>query len=200
MKRINKNELPEILTDEVINILIEMALEEPKETFDWAEVSELLDKRGELTFILNKVHEAKKKLNASKNNEIRNKHIEIKNGKDFDKYDFFGNMGEPLSINEYKERYGFYPKGYDERIVPNELPSFLTSEQVDLIANIYIEYQCPQYWIEIFQVLKNNKTNQLERIFSKVKELTGENFPMHKPLGKLNKNEFKTIYGFYPPN
>ncbi|MCH5597975.1 hypothetical protein [Niabella ginsengisoli] len=68
MKRITKEELPEILTDDIINILVEMALEDPKLTFDWANVSDLLEERGQLRVILDKVRAIKKSSEQAKEN------------------------------------------------------------------------------------------------------------------------------------
>ncbi|WP_421897237.1 hypothetical protein [Marinoscillum sp.] len=66
MIRFTKETLPEKLTEGDIEVLVEMALEEPKKTFDWAEVSEILDKRGELKKVLAEVRIAKKKIEQAK--------------------------------------------------------------------------------------------------------------------------------------
>lgn len=39
MKRLKSHEFPEVLTEEIIEILVAMAKEFPKGTFDWAEIS-----------------------------------------------------------------------------------------------------------------------------------------------------------------
>jgi|GEM_PF-1990905 len=120
MKKIRPEDLPVQLTDEVINILVTMAIEFPKRTFDWANVSKLLEERGQLQKILDKVEafkveqekarcdamtEEEKADEAAKWERIRN---------DPDPYKFWGNMGQPETPQEYKNRYGVWPLGYNE--------------------------------------------------------------------------------------
>ncbi|WP_374175262.1 hypothetical protein [Flavobacterium tructae] len=121
MKRITKEELPEILTDDIINILVEMAMEEPKLTFDWANVSDLLEERGQLKIILDKVRIIKKNIEQAKEDakseEQKKKEKEDWNEfvKNADPAGFYGNMGEPETPQQYKDKYGVWPPGYDER-------------------------------------------------------------------------------------
>jgi len=68
MKKITKECLPEILTDDILEILIDMALEFPKTTLDWQEVSKLLEERGQLMLVLAKVDERKKNIEKAKRN------------------------------------------------------------------------------------------------------------------------------------
>ncbi len=120
MKRITKSELPNILTEEIINILVEMALESPKTTFDWAEISQILEDRGQLFEILGIVEKRKKEVEKikedSKSDEQKQKEKEdweefVKN---INPKDFYGNIGQPETIQEYKDKYGVWPPGYDE--------------------------------------------------------------------------------------
>lgn len=121
MKRITKSELPEILTDDVINILVKMAMEDPKLTLDWANISDLLEERGQLKIILDKVRLIKKAIEQAKENtkseEQRKKEKEEWNEfvKNADPKDFYGNMGEPETPQQYKDKYGVWPPGYDEK-------------------------------------------------------------------------------------
>jgi hypothetical protein len=121
MKRIKRNELPLELNAETIEILVKMALESPKATFDWSEVSDLLEERNQLAFILNKVEERKKITEQIKENakSEEQKQTEKEDGPRFlDKANpnsFYGNMGEPMTLEDYKLRYGRYPAGYDEK-------------------------------------------------------------------------------------
>jgi len=120
MKRIRSEELPIVLNDEVLNILVEMALEFPKTTSDWVDVSEVLKSRGQLNIVLNKVAEISKARQKDKMDSMSEeekaedaaKWEKIKN--DPDPYKFYGNMGQPETPQEFKNRYGVWPPGYDE--------------------------------------------------------------------------------------
>jgi uncharacterized protein YozE (UPF0346 family) len=120
MKRIKAKELPPVLTDDIINTLVEMAIEFPKKTFDWAEVSEVLEERGQLYIILDKVeqiqrekeNEKKASMTEQEKAEEAAKWERIRNNPDPNK--FYGNMGQPETPQEYKNRYGVWPPGYDK--------------------------------------------------------------------------------------
>jgi len=120
MKRIVKKNLPEVLTDHIIEILVNMALEFPKTTLDWQEVSKLLEERGQLMLVLAKVNERKKNIEKAKENSktSEEKIIEEQHRKNFyetlDPSGFYGNMGEPETIQQYKDKYGVWPPGYDQ--------------------------------------------------------------------------------------
>lgn len=120
MKRIKAEDLPPILTDDVINTLVEMAIEFPKETFDWAEVSEILEERGQLYIILDKVEqierekESKKKAAMSEQEKAEEEAKWERIRKDPDPNKFYGNMGQPETPQEYKNRYGVWPPGYEK--------------------------------------------------------------------------------------
>jgi hypothetical protein len=121
MKRITKAELPEILTDDIINILVGMALEDPKLTFDWANVSDLLEERGQLKNILDKVRVIKKNIEQAKEN-AKSEEQKKKEKEEWDEFvknadpkEFYGNMGEPETPQQYKDKYGVWPPGYDEK-------------------------------------------------------------------------------------
>lgn len=111
-KRITKNELPEKLTDETLSILVDMALEFPQST-EWHEVFDELDKRGELIFVLNRVLERQKQLE----NKIENAEYDENNReerlKNLDRTKFYGNMAEPETPQQYKDKYGVWPPGYE---------------------------------------------------------------------------------------
>ena len=67
MKKIIKaKDLPKELTEEMIQILVEMAMEFPKKTFDWIEVSDILEERGQLDIILDIVDVENKKIRTEK--------------------------------------------------------------------------------------------------------------------------------------
>ncbi len=120
MKRIKAEDLPPVLTDDIINTLVEMAMEFPKKTFDWAEVSEVLEERGQLSIILDKVEQIQQKkenekkaaMTEQEKSEEAAKLERIRNDPDPNK--FYGNMGQPETPQEYKHRYGVWPPGYDK--------------------------------------------------------------------------------------
>ena len=124
MKRIKVEELPKILTEEVINTLAEMANEVPQ-TKDWHQIFDLLchdDLRRVMDRKLAIQQEQEKARKASMTEEEKAdeaaKWERIKNDPDPNK--FYGNMGQPETPQEYKNRYGVWPPGYDEN--GNKLP------------------------------------------------------------------------------
>lgn len=119
MRRYTKNTLPKKLTEDDIAILVKMAMEEPKTTFDWAEVSEILDERGELKKVLIEVRKVKKAIEQAKEGlkSPEQKAKEEREWREFvknaDPHKFYGNMGEPTTPQAYKDKYGVWPPGYD---------------------------------------------------------------------------------------
>jgi hypothetical protein len=119
MKRINKNELPQQLDAETVEILIEMALEFPQ-TKEWHSIFDLLEERNQLMFILDKVEDRKKAIEQAKE-DAKSEEQKLKEKQDWqefvknaDPHGFYGNMGQPVTLEDYKLRYGRYPVGYDE--------------------------------------------------------------------------------------
>ena len=126
MKRITLKKLPEILTEDIIEILVEMALEEPKTTFDWYKIFDYLIENDypSLKKILDRVEIHQKAIIQAKEDA---KSEEQKNPESFreekakweeamrnvDPNQFYGNMGEPTTVQEYKNKYGVWPPGYD---------------------------------------------------------------------------------------
>jgi len=107
IKRIKPEELPEILDEGIIKILVDMCLEFPKETFHWANISEVLEERGELDVILGIVGKKRREADRKKYqswwdslSEDERKEEELKGNKAQNDPDgFYGNMGNP----EYPE-------------------------------------------------------------------------------------------------
>lgn len=98
MKKVILKELPETLTSELIEILAIMANEFPKVNSDWNEISELLEKRGQLRAVLDKALELQRKASEitysqMTDEERRIEQEKIKKSLNSDK--FSGNMGEP---------------------------------------------------------------------------------------------------------
>ena len=106
-KRITPKELPKVLTDEIIEILVGMALESPKKTFHWAEISDVLEERGELQKILDIVSQKRKDQQEQTHEQwwdsLSEEEKELERKKNQDTYinpdGFYGNMGNP----EYPE-------------------------------------------------------------------------------------------------
>lgn len=194
----NSQEITEKLNDEQLRTLAEMA-NEILISNDWIECSKKLNdeqkfqvyqKRGEL--IEEKEYE---RLNTMTVEEKQKRLVE-----NINPFSFLGNMGQPTTMNEYKNRYGGNPPGYNENIDPHDLPDILTNQQVESIGLIYLDYISPQYWSEIYLELLNRNTNQLERVFNWVYQFTESNFPLNgSPLRQLTIEEFKEKYGIWPP-
>lgn len=97
MRKIDINRLPEILTPEIITILVEMAMEFPKKNDEWEKISNILLERNQLNLILDIVEKYKdekreKKWNSlsvdSQHEELKKREESLKDKK------FSGNMGE----------------------------------------------------------------------------------------------------------
>jgi hypothetical protein len=95
--KINTDNLPEVLTPDLIEILAKMANEFPKMTFEWNNISILLEKRGQLKQVLDRAFilqvEKQKKIESLMTQEELD--IEAKKRKEsIDGIRFSGNMGE----------------------------------------------------------------------------------------------------------
>jgi hypothetical protein len=117
-RNIKPEDIPEELTPEVIDILIEMARAFPDITGEWAAVSKVLEQRGQLRLILDKVQSLERKerelQRASMTEEEKRKEAEQwKKVMDDPEPKFYGNMGEPENAEQYKMKYGHYPPGYE---------------------------------------------------------------------------------------
>ncbi|CAA0196340.1 conserved hypothetical protein [Tenacibaculum maritimum] len=118
MKRIKPEELPKVLTDEIIEILAKM-IDEIPQSKEWHDIFEILsdenyrrveDKRIELQ------HQEEESRKAAMTEEERaeEKRKADKFIENLKPTDFYGNMGQPETIEDLKNRYGEYPLGYDE--------------------------------------------------------------------------------------
>lgn len=122
MKRITKEELPKVLTNDIIAILVEMAMESPKVTFHWRDISNYLSENDypSLRKILDEVQKRQKAIEQEKEDakSEEQKEREQKEWKEFvknaDPKKFYGNMGESTTPQEYKNRHGVWPSGYDK--------------------------------------------------------------------------------------
>jgi hypothetical protein len=118
MKRIKAEEITENLSEEQLEILAEMSSEVPVSS-EWVECSRKLtgvqkfqvyQKRGELR------ERKEQERIAAMTNEEKEKEDEKwrKWHENLDPYGFYGNMGQPDTPQEFKNRYGVWPLGYDE--------------------------------------------------------------------------------------
>ena len=120
MKRTTLKELPEILTEDIIEVLVKMALEFPQ-TDEWHEIFDYLIENDypALRKILDRVEIHKKAIiqakEDAKSEEQKQKEKEKweESLRNVDPKKFYGNMGEPTTAKEYKNKYGVWPPGYD---------------------------------------------------------------------------------------
>ncbi len=118
MKRLSINDLSSEISEDILLILAEMANEIPPSK-EWNEIFGHLS-INDLQRVMNKKRELQK-LEKEMNDKLKNdfelqkeKQIKDKFYENLDPNGFYGNMGQPETIEEYKNRYGVYPVGYDE--------------------------------------------------------------------------------------
>ena len=118
MNRLKPESIPEVLTEDIIILLAHMAMEFPV-THEWKAVAKILsiDKR---ILVNNKISEIMRNENELRKASLSNKEKAAEEAKwerirnDLDPHKFYGNMGQPTTVEEYKNRYGVYPPGYDK--------------------------------------------------------------------------------------
>ena len=121
MKRITLAELPKVITSAELDILVDMAMEHPQAT-EWHDIYDYLIDHDypTLRMILDEVQKRKKAIEQAKEDlkSPEQKAKEEREWKEFvknaDPHKFYGNMGEPTTPQEYKDRYGVWPPGYDK--------------------------------------------------------------------------------------
>lgn len=115
MKELNPGDFPRNLTEEDINLLANLMINNPISDV-WKEIAAKLtpeqkvriNKRAE-----NKNYSKTKELSFFKKGSMDdNTWNELKKRKERAK--FYGNMGEPATPSEFKSKYGEWPPGYDE--------------------------------------------------------------------------------------
>ena len=118
MKRINPKELPSVLTEEIIYILALMANEVPQSQ-EWHDIFDLLSPSN-LRLVMDKKIELQDQEEKAKKDSMtrEEKKEEEEKRKTFyeniDPLGFYGNMGEPETPTQYKDKYGVWPPGYDK--------------------------------------------------------------------------------------
>lgn len=124
MSRLRPEDISKELTEEKIILLANMAMKFPV-TEEWREIAKLLSVEQRI-LVNNKISELKRmeeeqrqaSLSEEEKAEEAAKWERIKN--DPDPHKFYGNMGQPETPQEFKNRYGVWPPGYDEN--GNKLP------------------------------------------------------------------------------
>ena len=118
MKRIKPEEITENLSEEQLEILAEM-LDETPVSNEWLECHKILteeqvfqihNKLGELI----ERKEKKRRAMMSKTEKEKEEQKLRKWYENLDSFGFYGNMGQPDTPEEFKNRYGVWPPGYDE--------------------------------------------------------------------------------------
>ncbi|MFB9079921.1 hypothetical protein ACFFLS_08520 [Flavobacterium procerum] len=118
MKRINPEEITANLSEEQLEILAEMMGEKPTSK-EWLECHKKLD--GAQLFLIHQKRidliqrKEQERLDAMTNEERQAEDEKWKIWyENLSPNHFHGNMGEPETLNDYKNRYGVYPSGYDK--------------------------------------------------------------------------------------
>jgi hypothetical protein len=126
MKEYKPEELPEKLDDATITILAHMSMEFPINK-NWRIISEMLsdndrilirNRRSEIE--REEIESRKASMTESEKMEQELKRKKMLEKLENDPHTFFGNMGQPETPQEFKNRYGVWPPGYDEN--GNKLP------------------------------------------------------------------------------
>lgn len=118
MKRIKPEDLPEILTDDVLKILAEMLAETPvsdewKECYKKLTDEQLFLVHNTLSDII-QTKEESRKATMTEEERAEEKRKTDKFIENLKPTDFYGNMGQPETIEDLKNRNGEYPSGYDK--------------------------------------------------------------------------------------
>ena len=118
MKRIKPEDLPKILSKEDINVLAEMASEIPQSE-EWHKIFEQLSQEN-FRIIMDRKIELQKEREKAKREKMTEEEKMLEAAKwkiiknDTNPHEFYGNMGQPETPQEFKNRYGVWPPGYDK--------------------------------------------------------------------------------------
>jgi hypothetical protein len=118
MKRINPEEITEHLNEEQIEILAKM-LDETPVSKEWILCHKRLTDE-QITQVHNKRAELRKQKEFERINTMSKDDKEVEDRKwrnymeNLDPHGFYGNMGQPETAQEFRNRYGVWPPGYDE--------------------------------------------------------------------------------------
>lgn len=118
MNRIKPEDIPEVLSEDVLITLARMAMEFPV-TKEWKEISKSLSIEKRI-MVNNKISEIMRMENEQQKSLLTNQEKAEEGARleriinDPDPYKFYGNMGQPETPQEFKNRYGVWPPGYDK--------------------------------------------------------------------------------------
>jgi len=118
MKRIKPEDLPQILTEDILSILAEMSAEDPISE-EWKQIGAKLTDEQKVLVHFKRV-EIRKKREKERQASLTDEEKAAEKVKWLDwisKADpngFYGNMGQPETAQEFKNRYGVWPPGYDK--------------------------------------------------------------------------------------
>jgi hypothetical protein len=126
VEMITKDELPKVLTDEIIETLAAM-IDEVPQSKEWHEIFEVLspqdyEKVEEKRLQIQKRKEQDRQASMTDDEKIREteKRKKMLENLEKDPNSFYGNMARPQTPEDYKNAYGVWPPGYDEN--GNKLP------------------------------------------------------------------------------
>ena len=126
MNRITKSQLPEILTEDIIETLAAM-IDEVPQSKEWHEIFEVLSPQDyhrveEKRLQIQKRREQERQTSMTAEEKLKEaeKRKKMLENLERDPNTFYGNMGRPQTPEDYKNAYGVWPPGYDEN--GNKLP------------------------------------------------------------------------------
>ncbi|TCI85013.1 hypothetical protein [Tenacibaculum sp. M341] len=191
MERIRLEDLPKILNEDIINILAFMANEIPQSK-DWHDIFEVLsdvdyrrvmDRRRELQ----NQEEQSRKAAMTEEEKIEEKNKIDEFIRNLKPTDFFGNMGQPETIEDLKNRYGEYSSDYDDSKIEeknnsiNLIESFPEKTTFDSSSLLYFYESINELTIRVIEGVKqvqyrfynlieyyqSSKNNENQGIFEK---------------------------------
>ncbi|NJO01407.1 MAG: hypothetical protein HC880_06705 [Bacteroidia bacterium] len=118
MDKISAEEFPKKLTNKVIDILAKMLGEAPVSQ-EWIEINKKLtdDQKFIIHERLSQLRKEREKTrieSMTKEDQLKEKKKREEFFENADPHKFYGNMGQPETPQEFKNRYGVWPPGYDE--------------------------------------------------------------------------------------
>lgn len=118
MKILNPNNSPKVLSEKEIDILAKMSNEIPQSK-EWKEIFKILNKVDLRKVMDRRISIQSENIEHNEGLLSENEKNELQEKKDnfYEKLkpdSFYGNMGQPETPQEYKNRYGVWPPGYDE--------------------------------------------------------------------------------------
>ena len=118
MRGIKIEDLKNKLTEEIVDLLARMSMEIPVSA-EWIKITQLLtiEQRISINNRISEIQRVQEKIRDDAMTEDEKAIEEIKWKKvleDDNPHSFYGNMGQPETPQEFKNRYGVWPPGYDD--------------------------------------------------------------------------------------